>query len=95
MLAQDVRDGGGDGAAVGVGVGASPLHVVDVRLPRGRVGVKGEYPTGHLRRAGEVVAADGLADRARAGVDHEPELVALRVGLELDQVISAAQRAEL
>jgi len=38
--------------------------------------------------------ADGLAHGAGAAVDHHPELILL-VGLEFDEMVSAAERGEL
>ena len=41
-----------------------------------------------------MVVADGLANAPRAAVEHEPQ-ASLVVGLELDEVVPAPQRADL
>ena len=47
-----------------------------------------------LLRAGHVDLGELLADVARAGVEHEPDGL-VGVEAELDEVVAAAERAEL
>ena len=71
-----------------------PFLVEDVRHALVGVAVEGAHPGGLGRRPGEVVPLHLLPDGPRAAVDHGPQPV-VAVGLELDEVVAAAQRAEL
>lgn len=86
--------GGEDGAAVGGGVIACPLDVGEVCGALGCVGVKAEEAEAGAAGALDVGGADGLAEGARAGVDHEPELVGL-VALDFEEVVSRAEGGEV
>ena len=54
-----------------------------------------DHPAAHLLlRQGDEVRADGVADAARAGVQHEPDALRL-VETDLDEVIARAERTEV
>lgn len=76
------------------GVVERPLHVGEVGGARGSVGRESAQAAADALAGGVVVIADRRAEPARAAVRHDPQAIVL-VGLQLDEVIAAAERAEL
>jgi len=74
----------GEEAAVFFGPGAGDLDIVEVSAAFGGGGVEGEDAGGEAAGAREVVVVDALAEMARAGVEHEPEVAGGFVGLEFE-----------
>ena len=99
--AQDIRVQTQHDGPVGGRVLLRPEQVVPVGLHRGRAGEEdGKVAVGQIRVVGKiardrhVVLGQLLADVARPGVQHEPHRVR-GVQAELDEVVPAAQRAQL
>ena len=77
------------------GPGPGPADIGEVGLPRGGRYLEGRGAFGAMgNRAGEVPSGDQLPHAARARMDHDPQHP-LVVGLELEEMVSPAERAEL
>ena len=101
------RDGGEDClhhlAAIRRRIVLGPMHGIDILVECGRaLGEPREVAIGqvdvgffHLAtRALDEVPADDVADAARSGVQHHPDVFGL-VEADLDEVVAAAEGAEL
>jgi hypothetical protein len=77
-----------------VGVTAGEGGIVKIFSTLDGVGVEDTKPVVDGRRTGQMVAANGLAESPRPTVHREPKPVFL-VRLDLDEMISAAERCKL
>src|SRR5947209_4878840 len=73
--------------------GERPREIFVVGLACRRFGVEPGEPGPFVRRA-RVVRRDGRAEAPRARMNEEPEH-ALRIAIELEEVVSASERAEV